>query len=298
MFDSLGSPIAYPADVSKGISPGGGRVLYVNAEVGNDNHEGSDPQFPLATITAAREKCTDRKHDYIFVQDFAAGADTFPIVWNKSDVHLIGLGNGHVHHDHIQLDGGGSNVINLPATARGLEIAGFQMGSLGAYCIEILASVWNVHIHHCAFGTHVEADNGIRAPSGVAALEYSLVDHCLFDRYCARSTYIASATRSWFNHNLFRRMSICALNVSGGEFGGALGNVFYSPIADALAAGWAILLEVACSGGMIAGNYAMDAGSAAGNNPYRDMSGAVGVMTNGWVGNYHGPALSAGPDPA
>lgn len=303
MFESLGSPIALPWDVSRGRNPMGGKAFFVNDQSGDDDYEGTDPQFPLATITKARDKCTARKHDYIFVQDFYDGTDVFPIVWEKSDCHLIGLGSGVVAPSRVRLDGAGQDVIHLAAAARGIEIAGFQIGSEGSPDgdgISMLANIWGVHIHHCSFGITTRVGIGVHGSHSQKQMEYGLVDNCWFGSVVTvDGVKFLGCTRSSFLHNLFERIPGVGLNLTTGHIGFILENAFFSPVVDAKDAGWAITLGAFSTWGLIAGNKASACGDATGNNPYLDRSSnAVGTLKNGWSDNFDGPALSGGPDTA
>jgi len=49
-------------------------------------------------------------------------------------------------------------------------------------------------------------------------------------------------------------------------------------------------------GCLVSHNFASQTGDATGNNPYRDLStGVLATCLNGWVANYAGHTLSAGP---
>lgn len=301
MYEALGSPLVLPFDPSKGISAGNGRVLYVSGLAGthaSDDNEGSDPQFPLATITAAVAKCTARRHDYIFVQDYYQGGDC-PILINKRVVHLIGLGNGGPLPPRCLIEGETNNCIELDGDSAGVEIAGFQFGSVGADGIVMTAVAWQIHIHHCAFGETMAGQRGIYAPGPGASgqFAYGMVDNCWFGQSLTGNKIDVDSVRSSFNHNVFRVYNSIAIHIIRGDLGTILGNVFMSRIADALVAGWAIDLGGTVDSGIIAGNKASCNGQAGTTNPYRDhSSGNVATMLNGWADNFDGPALSGGPD--
>lgn len=302
MIDSLVSPIAYPFDVSRAIAPGGGKTFFVRsltAALGSDDNEGTDPEFPLLKIQAAIDKCDQRRHDYIFVQD-SFQADTVSILLNERNIHLIGLGDGAFQN-------GGRAIVDMQGVdacfktygaGGGVELAGFRMGSDGEACIELYETSWMNHIHHCSFAHLFTAgcQDGILAESGAVEMHSWLVDHCYFGQGITRDAIrVDHCNWSFFNHNFFVKDSGRAIYIHDGGYGGILGNVFFSALANALAAGWAI--DIQNHDMMVTGNKASATGTDAGNNPYRDRSAATAAtLLNGWADNFDGPALSAGPD--
>lgn len=303
MLEAYGGPLALPFDPFKGIGPGNGKVLYVSAGASgvtqaSDDNEGTDPQFPLSTITEALNKCTQRTHDYIFVQDFYA-TDTFPILLAKRDVHLIGLGHGGPMSNRCLVDGAGDACFSIGRDADGFEIAGFEMGSTGGLdpCILVLtAGCWKVHIHHNTFGHLIPCLDGILAELASAEFHSSIVDHNIFGGNVAQNALnITNTTWSMYNYNFFNRVAGIAINLTMGHPYSILGNVFFSNNAQALAAGWAI--DISAHNAIIAGNKAATNGQACTNNPYRDRTGAtVDLLLNGWADNFDGIALSGAPD--
>jgi len=302
MFESLGSPIALPQDVSRRIAPGGGKTFYVRglaAAPGLDTHEGTDPEYPLLTIQAAIDKCSQRRHDYVFVQD-SYQEDVVSILCNKRNLHLIGLTEGNQMGGRALVDMQGVDAcFKTYGTGGSLELAGFRMGSAGEACIEVAEVSWFNHIHHCSFGHFLPAQDGILC-EGANHTQSWIVDHCHFSESLTRDGIrVENPAWSMFNHNLFKVKAGIGVHITGGtNLGAILGNVFVSLIADALVAGWAIDLAAAVDWGIIAGNKASCNGQAGTTNPYRDRSAAVALMTNAWADNFDGPALSAGPDGA
>lgn len=307
MIEALGSPLVLPFDPSRGIAPGNGRVLYVSGLAGthaSDDNEGTDPQFPLATITEALTRCAQRRHDYIFVQDFY-NVDTFPILLAVRDVHLIGLGNGIPMNNRCLVEGGGAACFSIGREADGFEIAGFEMGSTGATnpCILVLpAGCWKNHIHHNAFGHLIPCKDGIFAEGAGPEVGSCIVDHNIFGTQIGRNgVNITNSTWSMYNYNFFSKIAGICIRLAMGQLYGILGNVFFSPVAEDLDAGWAIDLLAEVYNGIVAGNKASAAGrrTPGENNPYRDRTAAhVDTMLNGWSDNFWGDSLCAGPAPA
>ncbi len=69
-------------------------AYYVDSGNGNDNNDGRDPGFPLATIDAAINKCTASQGDVILVQPGHAETLTTQISLDVIGVSIIGIGEG------------------------------------------------------------------------------------------------------------------------------------------------------------------------------------------------------------
>ncbi len=305
MFESLGSPIAIPWDVSRGIAPGGGKTFYVRSSqispAGSDDNEGTDPQYPLLKIQAAIDKCDQRRHDYIFVQD-SYQEDVVSILCNKRNIHLIGLSEGNPLGGRALVDMQGVDAcFKTYGTGGSLELAGFRMGSSGNNaCIEVAENSWFNHIHHCSFGHFLPARDGILC-EGSNHIQSWLVDHCDFSYQLTRDGIrVENPAHSSFLHNFFRVSAGKGINITGGTMLKHIGdNDFVALIATDLDAGWAITLGSGVNWGMVSHNRASKCGDASGNSPYLDQSSnAVGTLLNGWANNFDGPALSGGPDTA
>jgi len=300
MYDALGSPTAYPADVSRKINPGGGKTFFVSglgARPGSNSNEGTDPQFPLLTIQAGVNKCGQRNHDYVFVQD-SYQEDVTTITINKRNVHLIGLGDGNPLSGRAVVDMQGTGAcFTMTGSGGSLELAGFKMGSVGESCIVCTEVTHLNHIHHNSFGHFMPSVDGIQN-SGFE-MDSWLIDHNIFtEMLTGDAIRQAGGGPSWsqFNHNFFKVGPAAAgIVLASGVLESIIGNIFASRIADALAEGWAINMGVATEAAVM-GNKASAAGNDAGNNPYKDgSSDNVATLKNAWADNFDGPALSGGP---
>ena len=69
-------------------------IYHVDSGNGNDNNDGRDPGFPLATIDAAINKCTASQGDVILVQPGHAETLTTQISLDVIGVSIIGVGEG------------------------------------------------------------------------------------------------------------------------------------------------------------------------------------------------------------
>ena len=302
MFGLQGNAIMLPSDVSRGRAPKGGRIFFVH-DLGDDDHEGSDPEFPLASITAALLKCTAAKGDYIFVQH---SADTYyPAVnLNKSSVHLIGLGNGSYGPSVFIAGGNDDPAITIGGDSAGVEIAGFNLGSGVAQtdpALILSADAWYAHIHHNGFGTAIRALDGILIPAGLS-FAFGSIDHNWFSRRLSGwgincSGGGSSMTSSAILHNLLKMADgLGGVYIQGGEPEGVSFNIF--GIKKGGMIGWAIKLGATVVDCMVIGNSACETGdNATGNNPYRDEGPAgVGNKLNFWSANYRGEAAETPAD--
>lgn len=291
MLNFQGSSLLLPSDASRGRNPAGGKTLYVSnltADDNSDDHEGTDPQYPLATIEAALAKVTTRKHDYIFVQD-SYDQETFPVTVATRDVHIIGLGNGHVTHNRCLLYGNGEAAITLGDACDGAEIAGFDLGA-GASdsCFLLVAACWKVHIHHCALGnvtSGMAALHGI--DTGAFAMNFSLIDNCYFSRYLVGAGCSGDFNCSFIANNWFRYYGTYGITCGGGQTPDILSNRFFK--AQGAAEGWAINITGGPGLGMIDDNRAMEDGAVPASNPFKDVTGTgTPAQLNAWGLNYKG----------
>lgn len=284
-----GSSLILPSDASKGRNPAGGKSLYVSnltADNNSDDHEGTDPQYPLATIAAALALVTTRKHDYIFVQD-SYDQETFPVALAVRDVHLIGLGNGSVRQNRCLLNGTSEAAITLSNNCDGAEIAGFELAASGGSdsCILNLSIAWKVHIHHCAFGTVLAALHGIDATG--AAYGFGTIDNCYFGRYLAGAGLTGDFNCSFVAHNWFRYYGTIGIIIGSGQTPDILSNRFF--MAQGASAGWAIDILGGIGLGMIDDNRGMEDGANPSANPFQDaLGGGTPNQLNAWGLNYSG----------
>jgi hypothetical protein len=295
MYDFLTSPQVMPSDASRGVNPQGGKTYYVNDVIGNDNWEGSDPEFPLRTLAAAYAKCVDTRDDYIFVQRHTT---TGTLTITKKNTHIIGLSNG------LGLDEGGIVAINGVAAVavdfstgnEYVELAGFDIGGDGTtHAIDATDQSMFAHIHHCTIGNAWSAAvDGIHstAPGG---FNESTFDHLFFGMSLSGYGMNFSIYTAMIAHCLFKQNALGCIFLDP-QWVNIFGNMFFIPAAVVPGVGWAVDLGVNSSNCLVMHNWAADCGDASASNPYRDRSaGLVGNLLNGWADNYDGPVLSAAP---
>jgi len=70
-------------------------AYYVDWQVNpnaNDLNDGTDPNFPLATLAAAYAKCTANQNDVVFIIGGPLAYNpTAPLVWDKAYTHIVGM---------------------------------------------------------------------------------------------------------------------------------------------------------------------------------------------------------------
>lgn len=306
MFELQGSGLMLPFDTPRGRTPQGGKVFFVHngSGIGNDSHEGTDPQFPLASITEALVKCTAAKGDYIFVQHYEGTEFAgYPQVdLNKSYVHLIGLGSGSYGPTVKIVGGQDAPAILIGDDSYSVEIAGFNLGSgteQDEPAIETTGDAYYVHIHHNGFGTIIRAKEGILIPANTA-LVFSSIDHNWFSRRLSGWGVHSpggggnSFTSSAMLHNLLKMADgVGGIYIAEGEPEAICFNAFGTRLGGD--EGWAIRLGPSTVDAMVMGNYASETGdNTTGNNPYKDQSAATTpLMKNFWAANYKGEAETA-----
>lgn len=290
MYELQGSLAMLSVDPSKGgRNPHGGKAFFVNETSGDNDHEGSDPQFPLKDLVTAYGKCADGKGDYIFSQYFST-LSAPPLLIAKRRLHIIGLGSGNFDSSNDLNGGNAAAALRLVAGGRDLELAGFNIGGDGTgYGIEVEAgeTAYRCHIHHCTIGNNFGVTDGIHA----AEMSNMSIDHCLFGGAATgHHMDVSGSVMLIIAHNIFHNIAAGkkAIYLSlGAVMDFILGNCFMSRVSLALANGWAIDLPAGGYGSMIIGNRAADCGDDTGNEPYVDRSGTgVGDLANGWSDNW------------
>lgn len=299
MYELAFTPPLVTYDPRKGENPKGGKTFYVReGSTGNDSYEGTDPEYPLATIERALTNSTASRGDYIFIQYFST-LDAPPLTINKRALHIIALSSGNFDSRN-DLNGGSSVSLNIETAGRDLELAGFNIGNDGTtYGIEVSAGqvMYRCHIHHCTIGNNFTTTDGIHA----VEISQSSIDNCLFGTNGTGITGDGLAVNSYVMtflvNNIFMNITEKAIDLAAVSGGSIHGNMFYAPIASAESDGWAINI-VSGHSVLVMNNYASQTGDDQGNNPYKDTStGTITDTTNGWCYNWSGethtkPAVS------
>lgn len=269
----------------------GGKTYFVNCRSGNDSSPGTNPMEPLLTLEAAEAKCVTNKHDFIFVQDFWTLSTESPIVFDKADMHVIGLGSGILFDNGNDIGALASTGVAVQLEGcTDLELAGFNIGGDStADAISVVGTTYRVHLHHCTFGNNYACLDGI-GEGAAGNMGKWLVEDCLFGQTTTGDCINCSMLSSMIRNCVFTEYPEIGIDMPAGQsWNKIFNNTFFTPIAAAEASGWAIRLRTTAYDNMVFGNRASDTGDAAGNNPYRDDSSANhATALNGWGDNQFG----------
>lgn len=290
------------------VAPGGivgvfntpGHVFFVNHFTGLNTNDGITPDTPFETITYALTQCVAGRDDYIICIDVWDNEPAFPVAVEVPRVHIIGLSNPEMPQPCCAINGGGAFSIFDFDNIWDAEIAGFQCVNAGGAGIALHAVSTALWIHHMGFGETAPIQDGILAVGHNDAPNFSLIENCNFGWQTTRDGIrLPSPTKTVIRRNRFNSLAggigiHLGTGIGVGIVGDILDNTFFATIGLALARGWAITIQN--GGALITGNRASQTGDATGTNPFFDEStGVLATCLNGWVENYVGGALSAGP---
>lgn len=270
----------------------GGTTYFVHGGYGSDGYEGTNPKEPLATIEVAEAKLTAGKNDYIFAQGSLPITTEVPLLLDKKDIHIIGLGSGG-YTQGLSFYGDATGVaISLKSYDQ--EIAGLTIASASASydCMDSgVTTSYRNHIHHCAFGTNMLGKSGI----DMWEISHCTIDNCLFgDMLAAYGIKSGSFVDVLIQDCFFYRNEEKCIYPSSGCIQLWIDRCrFYSPYADSEVIGWAITLPTGSTHCLVTNCQAATTGdNDAENKPYLDKSNAeVAQLTNGWSNNYFGDVL-------
>lgn len=268
---------------------GAGNVYWVDGIGGDDSQEGLTPDKPLLKIDTALGLCINDNNDYIFALD-CYQQDTFPIVVDKTRVHIIGLANPYGQYP-VMLPTGDTPIFTIGASGIYSEISGFNLSGGATHgCIELTGAV-GVWLHQLMFGganAGGTPQDGILLVTGSTTSE-ALIEHNFFlgsgnasgkisrDGIQALSTN--PMTHTVIRNNVFQGCPGIGVNLGGNaQSAMILDNKF---ALDANTAGAAITLGAATVGCFIDGNRANFGKTAMGLKPYVD-----GSVLNTWGINY------------
>lgn len=209
-----------------------GRVFYVDSEGlnRNDNNDGTDPNWPMATLLAAYNRTTSGQNDVVALVGRATGyALAAPLVWNNTYTHLVGICadlNGLGQRCRVT----GSDVLDLlnlvTFNGDGCEVNNIQFYNGADFAQNSGAVVITgdrCRFENCWFnGINNDAIVGIRAD--VYSLKLDASSECYFkDCTIGSDTLVRASTNAelWirngtskarFDHCLFLKWSVSAGN--------------------------------------------------------------------------------------
>lgn len=267
------------------LVPWAGTTFYVDGAYGSDSYCGKSPLRPFLTLTAALEACTNWLHDVIIVRNYGLQAsETYPIVFNKKVVTIIGMVSGS-NLPQIEPDtdvagiefednsGGGTRFFNI----------GFKSGA-GHANVLMSGTIYAVQFHNCCFGMQGDGGkNGFRIESDSPDL---VINDCVFDASIAQHKIhiLGSSTRGLIQNSKFHGIeeNYSGITDDGGTgflLHAILNNYFFSAAAKKA---FAINHTGAGGAAFIDGNKANYAGQA----PY------IEAGANFWCVNYKGNTLT------
>jgi len=271
---------------------GAGNVYWVDGVGGDDLQDGLTPDKPLLKIDTALGLCVNDNNDYIFVLD-CYQQDTFPIVVDKTRVHIIGIVNKSNRYP-VMTPTGDTAIFTIASSGNDCEIAGFDLSAGATHGSIELNNPIGIHIHDCLFGCEQAGgtpQDGIIAETGQYNPIHGLIENCTFygtgnssngklTRDGIRGTGGGSA--NWKNmtirNNIFLGIPGIGINLDRAQGVMILDNRF---ALDAATAGAGITLGAATAGCFIDGNSANFGKTAMAGKPYVDGSAA-----NTWGINY------------
>lgn len=265
-------------------------IFYVDVGHGaaNDSNDGTDPNAPLRTITAALAKTTSEANDFVIVRQFTNALETFPITISTNRVHLISTFYDFGIGPRI---GPVADTAGILLSADNVEIAGFDIEAGATHaCIEVktTSATWGADIHHNTFGWQSGGRDGIDMAGLVDKPQWKIHDNWFNDKLTRdgiRITQNSTRTEIWNNH--FRMGDAAGVGINLLQFCNdlyAIHDNFFK--VNGAVQGDAITCDAASMLCMFWGNQAMDAGAAPAQNPFLD-NGA-----NDWGLNWSGDAVT------
>jgi hypothetical protein len=203
-----------------------GNAYFVNG--GSDGPTGATglgtKENPFQTIKEALAKCTSGNDDYIYVLNYGSngrGAEDWPILVTKDQVHIIGLRETLGSKWSCVKPDESANAFTV--SGQRCEFAGFEAGGYSAgSAIQISNGVWGTTIHDMWFGysSDTAGTHGVYVASGADAPMTCVYD-CIFGHHLTGDGIRISgnATRSFLgmrgHGNTFIQIAGIAINIPG-----------------------------------------------------------------------------------
>ena len=294
------TPAWYGGGLSAALPVGCGNIYYVNGSSDGpvvDTNDGLTPATPKQLLQSGIDLCTNDNNDVVIVLNYGGNAravEAWPVEVNKSQIHIIGVGNVAQKWPLVSVDDvGGAETANpaLLITADRVEVSNLNLGggnTAGAIHIGDGGGTWGTWIHDCFFGVEGTSQDGVRIPAGVAG-PYTTITECRFDIGLIRDgiRFDANATRCRLglpgHGNVFNNIPGVCINLNAGVTEpGIFDNVMGIP-ANTAAAG--ITFAAGVLDAIVDGNKANFGDTTMGNNPFAD---AAAAGANNWLLNYQG----------
>ena len=207
-----------------GEIPGRGSTYYVNGGSDgptNNNGTGESATDPKQTIKAALALCTSNYNDTIYVLNYGSNAravEDWPIVVNKDQVHIIGVGTKPNKWATVTVLTATTNTSAFRIAAQRVEIAGLEIGGTGTGAgIEFTTPGWHgCYIHDCWFGmSDGIGTNGIKVTAAGGDAPRIRIEDCDFGMLLTGSGVIVASTFGAIVGNRFLRCVGAAMTVNG-----------------------------------------------------------------------------------
>ena len=282
----------------------GGNFYYVDGNNGLDTNPGTDPAYPLLTITYALSLCVDDHDDYIIVIDYPethpGGDEDSPININKNRVHVLGANSPYGRGDQQQyLCTPNVAAPVFEVSARWVEIAYFKLAGGTLFgCILLSGAIENkgLAIHHCQFGEKI---NGTAGPPtyGIDCLtigcgNWLYVGDCQFyETILSHGIVMYNPAQVRIERNMFSQVGGDGINFVGQAGYPIVADNYFACSADTAGKGINVTNAAgALQGGFFANNMANWSKGDMTQVPWVDPD--AGVAKNAWMGNMLGITLT------
>lgn len=254
---------------------------------GDDSNDGLTPDTALETLTAAIAKCTNYRHDKIYILSWSANEDC-PVVVDKWSVAIMGARGGSLAMPGTLIDADGDTEV-FSIEAGDVELWDLWLtGGATSACVVFSGSTGaNVRqgIYRCGFGVWTACKYGIQGSGGSAGPgHFFTVKDCYFGEVITDGGIYLTSNGSWalFEGNFFDKSPGQGMFISNQNAGRILNNRFACR-ADAIGA--AITMSGTAQRFIIDGNRANFGDTEMSNNPFLDQASQA---ANHWLLNYKG----------
>ena len=204
----------YMGGLASTLWPGAGNVFFLDGVAGLNANNGLTPAAPKLTLTAALALCTNDADDYIVAIDYWQPAgETWPIVVNKSKVHIIGVRSGS-YTPWVVAQAPADTAVML-ISANDVRVQGWDFHAGASHGgIEFSGNVSRTGIYDCYFSAGA---NGILDEAGGVAFGLEIAN-CFFQQtLTAAGIYLNDdGAFNRIHDNMFDQLAAEAIHVVAG----------------------------------------------------------------------------------
>jgi len=261
-----------------------GKVFFVDGTGGLDTQEGTDPAYPLLTMTAAIAKCTAGKGDIVIVLRNSPSAppatETFPVALNKAGMLLTGLySRGLLSDSGFAADAADTACLQVGAnyvTVENLYLGCSGNSLTGVIDGDVAVAYWAFTVRNCMFNIQGSSKYGLSGVSGIGP--YLLVEDNVFgrDKGTAWFTTAAIAILDNATGGIIRRNQVAGGAIGIYIDGRAVGIRILDNDIQMYTDGAGVGITISAGSGQgcyINRNHASFGMGADGQNPYLDQHG-------------------------